>query len=37
MFCFYRNSVVAQIVNEILRDLGYAVDRQTLSQAIAQR
>ncbi len=32
-----RNSVVAQIVNEILRDLGYAVDRQTLSQAIAQR
>jgi hypothetical protein len=32
-----RNSAVTQIVNEILRDLGYAVDRQTLSQAIAQR
>ena len=32
-----RNSVVTQIVNELLRDLGYSVDSQTLSRAIAQR
>jgi hypothetical protein len=29
--------MVAQIVNETLRDLGCAVDRQALSQAIARR
>jgi hypothetical protein len=31
------NAAVAQMVNEILRDLGYAVDHETLLQGIAGR